>query len=334
MANFNPYFASSSSSSSSQEDEEAILNGATMLLFSPDTEHYDGPLIKIPCRNGDMPGWKDYLGSLDDTHIPVSIPAVEQMAYTNRHGTQSQNVLAICDHDMRFIFVYAGWEGNAYDARVLEIKEKFTIAITSVFALRKLLLWYKEIIRSLTSAECEIFAMLCYAIWNNKNAALFNGKIRNPLSLVNLAAHSLREFHEANTQPIMFPPQTAQLRWLAPPSPHFKINFDAAMSTAQRIFGVGVVVRDHEGSFIASLAKKFVGSVILDKEDILSDLGLIIEDMRLALLDQHCIDVKYIPRKANKVAHTLANQAKNASFSESLWNAPPVFVKQIVLDDF
>ena len=58
MANFNPYFASSSSGSSSQEDEEAILNGATMLLFSLDTEHYDGSLIKIPCRNGDMPGWK------------------------------------------------------------------------------------------------------------------------------------------------------------------------------------------------------------------------------------------------------------------------------------
>ncbi|CAI9089484.1 OLC1v1024068C1 [Oldenlandia corymbosa var. corymbosa] len=25
-----------------------------------------------------------------------------------------------CDHDMRFVFVYAGWEGSAHDARVLQ----------------------------------------------------------------------------------------------------------------------------------------------------------------------------------------------------------------------
>ena len=58
MANFNPYFASSSSASRSEEDEEIILNAAAMLLFSPEAERYDGPLIKIPCRNSDMPGWK------------------------------------------------------------------------------------------------------------------------------------------------------------------------------------------------------------------------------------------------------------------------------------
>ncbi|XP_071909630.1 uncharacterized protein [Coffea arabica] len=205
---------------------------------------------------------------------------------------------------------------------------------------------------------------------NNRNYALFNGKIRHPLSLVNLAAHSLSEFHEANTRPIMTPPQTARLRWSAPPSLHFKINFDAAISTAQTIFGIGVVVRDHEGSFMAGLAKKFVGSVsveiaeahvarevvylarnlmipsfilegdaasiiklILHKENILSDLGLILEDIYLALLDQLCIDVKWIPIEANKVAHILANRAKNANPYKSLWNAPPNFVKQIVLDD-
>ena len=42
------------------------------------------------------------------------------MAYTNRHGIHSQNVLAVCDFDMRFNYVYAGWEGSAHDARVLE----------------------------------------------------------------------------------------------------------------------------------------------------------------------------------------------------------------------
>ena len=63
---------------------------------------------------------QDCLGALDGTHIPAAVLVVEQIAYTNRHGTQSQNVLAVCDHDMWCIYVYAGWEGSAHDARVLE----------------------------------------------------------------------------------------------------------------------------------------------------------------------------------------------------------------------
>ncbi|XP_027158360.1 putative nuclease HARBI1 [Coffea eugenioides] len=57
---------------------------------------------------------------MDGTHISACPPTGEQMAYTNRHEFQSQNVLTMCDHDMRFIYVYARWEGGAHDARVLE----------------------------------------------------------------------------------------------------------------------------------------------------------------------------------------------------------------------
>ncbi|XP_071924964.1 uncharacterized protein [Coffea arabica] len=239
MANFIPNF-STSYGSSSENDDEAILNGAAILLFSPEAEQYNEPLIKVPCRTGDMPGWKwvkelilghplrilkncritvgnfmrlcdilvqnnyvpqnshkhvsiekslamtlvmlshstrtrvvaerfqhstetihrnvvkvllglcrfaqriirpretnamyprirystkyypwfkDAIGAMDSTYIPASVPTNEQMAYTNRHGTQSQNVLAVCDHDMRFVYVYVGWEGSAHDARVFE----------------------------------------------------------------------------------------------------------------------------------------------------------------------------------------------------------------------
>ena len=49
------------------------------------------------------------------------------MAYTNRHGTQPQNVLAVCDHDIRFIYVYVGWKSSAHDACVLESALKMHI---------------------------------------------------------------------------------------------------------------------------------------------------------------------------------------------------------------
>lgn len=42
------------------------------------------------------------------------------MRYRNRKGQTSQNVMAACSFDMRFLFVNAGYEGSAADATVLE----------------------------------------------------------------------------------------------------------------------------------------------------------------------------------------------------------------------
>ncbi|KAL0301999.1 UNVERIFIED_CONTAM: hypothetical protein Sradi_6476700 [Sesamum radiatum] len=48
------------------------------------------------------------------------VPRVDQHRYRSRKGRLAQNVLAICDFDMNFTYVYAGWEGSAADARVLD----------------------------------------------------------------------------------------------------------------------------------------------------------------------------------------------------------------------
>ncbi|XP_027169408.1 protein ALP1-like [Coffea eugenioides] len=65
------------------------------------------------------PWFKDCIGTIDGTHVSASVPRGEQDAFRNRKGTLSQNVLAACDHDMRFVYVRVGWEGSAHDSRVL-----------------------------------------------------------------------------------------------------------------------------------------------------------------------------------------------------------------------
>ena len=42
----------------------------------------------------------------------------DRLIYTNRKGYTSQNVLAICDFDMRFTFAVAGWAGSVHDTCV------------------------------------------------------------------------------------------------------------------------------------------------------------------------------------------------------------------------
>jgi hypothetical protein len=65
------------------------------------------------------PYFQGAIGAIDGSHVPVVVPADEVLNYTCRHGYTSQNVLAICDFDLRFIFVVAGWPGSAHDTRIL-----------------------------------------------------------------------------------------------------------------------------------------------------------------------------------------------------------------------
>ncbi|XP_021980330.1 uncharacterized protein LOC110876467 [Helianthus annuus] len=61
------------------------------------------------------------IGALDGTLVHAVVPVDQQTRYRGRgKGECFQNVLAICDFDMIFTFVWVGWEGIAHDSRVLK----------------------------------------------------------------------------------------------------------------------------------------------------------------------------------------------------------------------
>jgi hypothetical protein len=62
---------------------------------------------------------KDCIGVIDGTHMPVIVTLNEQPKYIGHHGYPSQNVMAVCDFDMRFIFVVTGWPKSMHDSCVL-----------------------------------------------------------------------------------------------------------------------------------------------------------------------------------------------------------------------
>ncbi|XP_072146817.1 uncharacterized protein [Setaria viridis] len=66
------------------------------------------------------PYFDNCIGAIDGTHVPVIVPVDKVVQHTGRHGYTSQNVLAICDFDMRFTFVVAGWPGSVHDMRVFK----------------------------------------------------------------------------------------------------------------------------------------------------------------------------------------------------------------------
>ncbi|KAG8477249.1 hypothetical protein CXB51_030321 [Gossypium anomalum] len=58
------------------------------------------------------------IGAIDGTHIAAILPPNEQIPYIGRKCIPTQNVMAVCDFNMCFTFVMAGWEGSAHDTRI------------------------------------------------------------------------------------------------------------------------------------------------------------------------------------------------------------------------
>ena len=65
------------------------------------------------------PHFKDCIGTLDGTHIRVALHPNEQVRYMEKSGIPTQNVLAICDFDMRFTYVSVDQPGSMHDTSVL-----------------------------------------------------------------------------------------------------------------------------------------------------------------------------------------------------------------------
>lgn len=64
------------------------------------------------------PFFDNALGTIDSTHFNCCPSAAEQQALQDHKGAITQNCLAICTFDMKFIYVFSGWEGSTSDLTV------------------------------------------------------------------------------------------------------------------------------------------------------------------------------------------------------------------------
>ncbi|XP_057730612.1 uncharacterized protein LOC130945943 [Arachis stenosperma] len=61
------------------------------------------------------PYFKDCIGAIDGTHIAIHVHQDEQVRFIGRKGNTTTNVMAVCDFNMCFTFIWVGWEGSAHD---------------------------------------------------------------------------------------------------------------------------------------------------------------------------------------------------------------------------
>lgn len=63
----------------------------------------------------------DVVGAIDGTHFPARVPASQQVAFRDRKGRLSWNLLVSVGFDMHIQYVLPGWEGSAADSRLWSV---------------------------------------------------------------------------------------------------------------------------------------------------------------------------------------------------------------------
>jgi len=92
-----------------------------------------------------------------------------------------------------------------------------------------------------------LFAVIAWGLWNNRNLVRNGGKSKSPELIVKeVAAYTreVRQFKEAQNRPA---PPSGQI-WTPPKRGFYNINVNGAVFKELGCCGVGVVIRNEDGS--------------------------------------------------------------------------------------
>jgi hypothetical protein len=59
--------------------------------------------------------FKDYIVTINSTKIPIIFLVTEQIVFRDRHNNLIQNVLVVCNFDIKFTNILVSWEGSNSD---------------------------------------------------------------------------------------------------------------------------------------------------------------------------------------------------------------------------
>lgn len=101
----------------------------------------------------------------------------------------------------------------------------------------------------------ELTITTAWCIWFVRNKAQLGAARQSPHEILVRAHAILGEYQLAHLRPTKFKEATGS-RWIPLAFPWYKINMDAAIFPQLDMIGVGVIIRDHEGSVFATMSKR------------------------------------------------------------------------------
>ncbi|ONK67926.1 uncharacterized protein A4U43_C05F5270 [Asparagus officinalis] len=228
--------------------------------------------------------------------------------------------------------------------------------------------WFNAMLQN-QQQNLALIAMTCWAIWNNRNEIVWQARSFTVSKALWIACNLLEQWRKENVVPPLATGETETAnnsKWSPPAAGKFKLNVDAAVFTNQRKCGLGFIIRDDQGSFVAARATQVHGIIdpalaeALGVREALSWLksnfpqvheiemdaitvynalhrdepdfsyfGLIIEDCLSLARNIPNIRFLWTRRTANKAAHILAQTARTLQ-NHVVWSYyPPLFLYDV-----
>ena len=103
-----------------------------------------------------------------------------------------------------------------------------------------------------------MFAFLAWNIWNNRNHLKHEGKCKTAKTIFSDTNRFVEEFRQGitSTNHTSRPRPKAVAQWHPPEFGWYKINVDGAVFKDAGNCGVGVIIRNEEGSLMGVMSKK------------------------------------------------------------------------------
>nr|GMC51595.1 uncharacterized protein LOC109159918 [Ipomoea batatas] len=116
-----------------------------------------------------------------------------------------------------------------------------------------LLDWLKDKFDSLTTFELTHFITICWGIWNARNKNIWNKVDSLPKLVVQHSLSYLKEWKSVRTPPLSaICSQRNQVKWVKPSNGFLKLNIDASVHSDTSHVGMGWILRDQDGYFVAA----------------------------------------------------------------------------------
>ncbi|KAM5582252.1 hypothetical protein ABKV19_002583, partial [Rosa sericea] len=116
--------------------------------------------------------------------------------------------------------------------------------------------WVLNVMELLHGGQFELFCMLLWVIWTERNNVLWKGTCFNASSAAQWASKFLEDFHKHHPVGQQKNPRIRS-KWELPPRGRLKINVDGSYRSESGDGGVVIVVRDEFGTCIAAMARYF-----------------------------------------------------------------------------
>ena len=100
----------------------------------------------------------------------------------------------------------------------------------------------------------ELIITMAWCTWYNRNMARLGSTRQTCHEIIHKACSILDDFQLAHLARPFFKEQVDP-HWIPPSHPWYKANIDVAIFLDLHTISIGVIIRDHKGSMIATLSK-------------------------------------------------------------------------------